>query len=70
MTSIKVQKSAEIKPSYTGATIFSGPVLLPEGKKCRLFDITGREVATDKMRPGVYFIEMDGKIIQKVVKIR
>lgn len=53
-----------------GATIFSGPLLLPEGKKCRVFDITGRLVSPARMRPGVYFIEIDGEIKQKVVKIK
>ncbi len=27
-----------------GPTIFSGPLFLPEGKKCRVFDITGRVI--------------------------
>jgi hypothetical protein len=53
-----------------GATIISGPLLLPEGKKCRVFDITGRVVAPDKMLPGIYFVEIDGHITQKVIKVR
>jgi len=53
-----------------GATIFTGPLLLPEGKKCRIFDIIGRVVAPDKMRPGIYFIEIDNMIVRKVIKIR
>lgn len=52
------------------ATVFNGPLLLPEGKKCKVFDIMGRVVILDKIRPGIYFIEVDGKITQKVVKIR
>lgn len=60
----------DIRPTYIGATIFSGPLLLPEGKKCTVFDITGRVVTLDKMRPGIYFIEVEGKITQKVVKVR
>jgi hypothetical protein len=55
---------------YLGATIFSGPLRLPEGKICRVFDITGRVVAPDKIRSGIYFIEVEGKITQKVVKVR
>ena len=51
-------------------TIICGPILLPEGKNCRVFDITGRVVEPRHIRPGVYFIEVDGKITQKVVKIR
>lgn len=51
-------------------TIISGPLLLPAGKQCRVFDITGRIVTPDKMTPGIYFIEIEGKITKKVVKVR
>jgi hypothetical protein len=52
------------------ANIFHGPLLLPEGKKCKVFDITGRVVQPDKIQPGIYFIEVDGVVTQKVVKVR
>jgi len=51
-------------------TVLSGPLLLPEGKNCRVFDIAGRVVVPDRIKPGIYFIEVDGKITQKVIKIR
>ena len=53
-----------------GATIFSGPLQLPKGKNCKVFDVTGRVVAPDKIKPGIYFVEVDGKITRKVVKVR
>jgi parallel beta-helix repeat protein len=52
------------------ASILTGPLHLPLGKSCKVVDITGRVVMPDKMRPGVYFIEIEGKIAQKVIKIR
>lgn len=52
------------------ATIFSGPLLLPEGKQCKVFDIMGRVVEPDRIQPGIYFVEIDGVITQKVVKVR
>ncbi|UCD04661.1 MAG: serine hydrolase [candidate division WOR-3 bacterium] len=52
------------------ATIFRGPLRLPEGKKCRVFDITGRVVEPANIQPGIYFIEVDGVVTQKVVKVR
>jgi len=52
------------------ATILRGPLQLPEGKKCKVFDITGRVVQPDKIQPGIYFIEIDGVVTQKVVKVR
>jgi uncharacterized delta-60 repeat protein len=50
--------------------IFRGPLQIPEGKKCRVFDITGRVVEPSKIQPGIYFIEVDGVVTQKVVKVR
>lgn len=52
------------------ATIFCGQLQLPKDKECKVFDITGRVVAPDKIQPGIYFIEIDGVVMQKVVKIR
>ena len=52
------------------ATIFNGPLQLPEGKKCKVFDITGRVVEPSKIQTGIYFIEIDGVVTQKVVKVR
>ncbi len=62
--------SKSIQSGFSGATIFSGPLLLPEGRECRLFDITGRVVAPEKVRPGIYFLEVDGKVTQKIIKLR
>ncbi len=60
----------EVRSTNFGATIFSGPLLLPEGKMCKVFDITGRVVKPDRIRPGIYFIEVDGRITRKVIKIK
>ena len=64
------ETETQVEHHKIGATIFSGPLHLPEGKACRVFDISGRIVEPDKMRPGIFFIEIDGEIKQKVVKIR
>jgi parallel beta-helix repeat protein len=58
------------KYHYMGPTVFYGPLQLPTGKKCKVFDITGRIVEPDKIQPGIYFIEVDGVVTQKVVKVR
>ena len=58
------------KKGYDIPTLFSGNLYLPKDKQCRVFDITGRVVMPGKIKPGVYFIEIDGKITQKVVKIK
>jgi len=64
-----IVKPVEIHETLT-ATIFRGPLQLPEGKQCKVYDITGRVVEPGKIRPGIYFIEVDGVVTQKVVKIR
>ena len=52
------------------ATIFRGPLRLPEGETCKVFDISGRLIEPTKIQPGIYFIEVDGVVTQKVVKVR
>jgi hypothetical protein len=69
-TAIQEDMATAVQEAYPCATIFSGPLRLPEGKRCRLFDITGRVVEPDKIAPGIYFVEIENKIVQKVVKIR
>jgi hypothetical protein len=54
----------------TVTTIFSGPIVFPNNKNCKVFDINGRVVVDQQIKPGIYFIEVDGKIRQKVIKIR
>lgn len=55
---------------YIGATIISGPLIPPQGKEYRLYDIMGRVITLNEIRSGVYFIEIDGEIKQKIIKIR
>jgi len=69
-----VEEQPTVKPvqkyDTAGATIISGPLPLPAGKKCRVFDIMGRIVEPAKTTRGVYFIEIDGEVTRKVVKIK
>ena len=67
---IREQEVTTEKSGNFGTTIFGEELLLPEGKKCRVFDITGRAVMPDRIGPGIYFIEFDGQIARKVVKTR
>jgi uncharacterized delta-60 repeat protein len=69
-TGVEESKLAVKKENQITATIFSGHMLLPKDKKCRVFDITGRVVEPRKIQPGIYFIEVDGEVTQKVVKVR
>jgi len=58
------------KQNDIGATIFSGPFIFSEGVNYKILDITGRQIHTLDPTPGIYFIEVDGEIRQKVIKIR
>jgi len=55
---------------HPGATISNGPLTLPEGKNCKVFDIIGRVVNPSRVTRGIYFLEIDNKIVQKVIKAR
>jgi hypothetical protein len=70
LTGISRNTSEPVQKNVLMNTIIGGPLLLPEGKICRVFDITGRVVVPQHIKPGIYFIEIDGKIERKVVKVR
>lgn len=67
---IEEEKVESVRNSNFSSTIINGPLLLPEGKTCKVFDITGRVMLPDKIKPGVYFIQVDGVLSQKVIKIK
>jgi hypothetical protein len=69
---IKEQPTANllVRDNVITTTIFRGPLRLPNDKKYIVFDITGRVVEPHRIQPGIYFIEVDGVVTQKVVKVR
>jgi hypothetical protein len=69
-TGIEERELAMKKEDEILTTIFSGSPQLPEGKKCKIYDITGRIVEPSKITRGIYFIEVEGIVTQKVVKVR
>jgi hypothetical protein len=62
--------TTSMKSHNHGATIISGPLILPADRTCRVYDITGRIVDATTLAPGIYFVEVEGQIINKVIKIR
>jgi uncharacterized delta-60 repeat protein len=58
------------KNNLLHATIIRGPLQLFKGRKCRVFDIAGRVVEPATVAPGIYFLEVDKEIAQKVVKVK
>ena len=70
-TGIKEEK-LDYSPHGSGyiPSVFSGPLRLPAGENCRVFDISGRVVLPEMIKPGIYFIEINGIITKKVVKTK
>ena len=64
------ETSTTIGAYYSFTTIIDDALFLPKNKTCNVLDITGRVVKPDMIRPGIYFIEIDGVVTQKVIKIR
>lgn len=54
---------------FTGATVIKGILRLPEDMRYKIFDITGRQIHTLNPTPGIYFIVIDGVVIQKIIRI-
>ena len=69
-TGIEESQLTQNKSNSLHATIFGGFLQLPKGKKCKIYDITGRVVELTKITRGIYFIEVEGVVTQKVVKVR
>lgn len=69
-TGIEEYHTNQIITSDTESTIFKGPLQLPMGVQYKVMDITGRVVESDKITQGIYFIEIDGQIAGKVIKVR
>jgi len=51
-------------------SIITGTIDLPVERQCRILDISGRYVNVIDMKPGIYFIEIEGEITYKVVKVQ
>jgi hypothetical protein len=64
---IKEEKNPIRKKDITYLILEASPSISDNDK---MYDIMGRIIVSDKLPPGIYFIEVDGKIRQKVIKIR
>ena len=70
ITGIESEFSEKITPVPLLPTIFYGVLPLPAHGHCKVYDITGRQVDIMHMNPGIYFVDIEGKIVQKIIKIR
>jgi parallel beta-helix repeat protein len=60
-----VVRTTEIRTTQ----IISGPLSLPKDRICRIFDIAGRVAHQENLRRGIYFLEIDGNLVGKIIKI-
>ncbi len=67
---VKERRSTSNYADIFRSTLITGSLLLPEGKNYKVFDVTGRVVLPDKIKPGIYFVEIDGVISHKVIKVK
>jgi hypothetical protein len=51
-------------------TVLKGPICIPIDMKFKIFDITGQEVNDLDPAPGIYFLQINGKVQQKIIKIQ
>ena len=70
LTSIKEDFSAKAVDHEYGSTIISGNLFVPTDKQFKVFDISGRQVSPQNIKSGIYFIEIEGRITRKIVKIK
>ncbi|GAG80338.1 unnamed protein product, partial [marine sediment metagenome] len=49
-----------------GPTIFSGSLPIGKYKDCKIYNVCGRKVEAQALSPGIYFIEIEGKIKHKI----
>lgn len=70
--SVGVQEHAAIpgRVEARPTTIISGSFNIPAARKYRIYDIAGRIVQPEALGQGIYFLEIDGEIQSKIVKIR
>jgi hypothetical protein len=71
---VGIEEEPAVKPAIKGetlhATILSGPLRLPPDTRYQVLDIAGRVTSPGQMKPGIYFIAVDSKIIKKIIKIK
>lgn len=67
---IRGEVTADIKNDRIYPMLLTGPLHPPDGQVWVVFDISGRQVGFDNMAPGVYFLQIDGDIAHKIIKIK
>ena len=67
---IEEKSITQLKQPNPIPTILSNQLKLEENKNWKFYDIIGRNISTNNIKPGVYLLVIDGIIAQKVIKIK
>lgn len=67
---IEGDHTEDIRYEHSPATIITGQMNLSMYETYRIYDIMGRNVEPGMMTKGIYFVEVNGQIVRKVVKVR
>ena len=51
-------------------SIISGPLVIDDHRNTMIYDVMGRNIRPDQMKPGIYFLMIDQKKIEKIIKLR
>jgi hypothetical protein len=70
MPGVLTDRSSDIEKPRLLRTIHTGPLCLPENGMWVIYDITGRRIPELNPAPGIYFIEIEGRITEKIIKVK
>ena len=70
MNNIDETTERHVSQAINVPTVVSGIIKLPGGVTYDLYDVTGRKMTAADPVPGIYFLEIDGECIQKIIKVR
>jgi hypothetical protein len=69
-TGVQEQTENSMPASYFRTQIISGPLVLPDSRAYVVYDVSGRRRIPGMLKPGTYFVEHEGRIVFKVVKLK
>jgi hypothetical protein len=67
---IKEGGQTTISDSHLYPTVMSGKINLPGVENFKLYDIMGREINDLDPGTGIYFLEVEGILVRKIIKFR
>jgi len=70
ISGVEEKDKKPIKKAKPRMNIIAGPINLLKYNNCKIYDIVGRQLHNLNPGPGIYFIEIDGVIVQKVIKVK